>query len=845
MTLKTRQFLLLIFFFYVVPAIAQDKGNVLPLKTVLGQIEARHDVRFNYIEEEVSPLKITPPAPDLSLEDKLDHIHAATGLNFMVSGKYITLYSSADNKFICGYILDDAGLPIENATITCPATAETAASDSRGYFEFSMQAKGDIYVTHLAFLPVTLSTDSFTGSCKNIVLNMQVTLLEEVVAQRYLTTGISRRTDGSFVIKPRKFGILPGLIEPDVLLTMQQIPGINTIDETVSNINVRGGTHDQNLFLWNGIRLFQTGHFFGLISALNPNIATEVKISKNGTSAFYGESVSSAVDISSRSEAIEDGTTSIGSNMINAEFYTKIKASEKAGFELSARRSFTDIMDFPTYSKYSKRIFQNTIVTELNNSTDVNYKSDKEFFFYDFTAQYHRKVGEKHDFYVDLLGINNNLDFTEGTIINTGVVTKSSSLGQLTVGGTATWKTQWNDSNSSMFSAYGSYYGVDAKNASIESSREVTQQNRIHDRGIRLSHSKQLSPVFSLHNGYQFNEISIENTEEVNNPVFRNTEKNVLRSHAFIGEFQFSPESGRIYSKLGLRGNYLEQLGMFYIEPRLQFNYILNGGFSLEVLAEEKSQSVSQVVELQEDFLGIENRRWILADNDEDIPVQRSRQASGGVTFQRNNLLISIESFYKKVNGITAGGQAFQNQLEGITANGSYTVYGTEFLIQKQYEGFYTWLSYSWNKNSYSFEGIEPESFPSNFEIQHTISTAAIYEWKNIKIAFGYKWFTGRPYTAPLSSEPVVDVTGTPQISYAAPNSENLSDFFQANISASYTLKLKDGARLQFGLSVLNLFNRRNIINRYYRLNNEADGIEKVDTYAVERTPNAMIKLSF
>ena len=77
---------------------------------------------------------------------------------------------------------------------------------------------------------------------------------------------------------------------------MQQIPGVYSADQTISNINVRSGTHDQNLFLWNGIRLFQTGHFFGLISSLNPNLAHTISISKNGnTCAVNSDSVNVTV----------------------------------------------------------------------------------------------------------------------------------------------------------------------------------------------------------------------------------------------------------------------------------------------------------------------------------------------------------------------------------------------------------------------------------------------------------------------------------------------------------------------------------------------------------------------
>jgi hypothetical protein len=265
--LKIRQLVLLfLVIFSIRAAHSQDKGNSVPLKLVLAQIEAQHDVKFSFIDTEVDLINLLPPAAALPLNEKLDYLHRKTNLNFRVTGNYITLYSSLLNNFICGYIVDDIGMPVENVTIKCPASAEVVSSDSRGYFEFSMQALGPINFNHLGYEPLVIDTEAFANDCKTIALTLMVTVMDEVITERYLTGGISKRNDGTFVIRPRRFGILPGLIEPDVLQTMQQLPGISSIDETVSNINVRGGTHDQNLFLWNGIRLFQTGHFFGLIS---------------------------------------------------------------------------------------------------------------------------------------------------------------------------------------------------------------------------------------------------------------------------------------------------------------------------------------------------------------------------------------------------------------------------------------------------------------------------------------------------------------------------------------------------------------------------------------------------
>jgi len=826
---------------------AQVTGNPLPLKQALKQIEIQHNVKFGFLDEDVDPLTIVPPTASLTLENKLDYIQQNTGLSFKISDSkhYITLYKSLSDKFICGYVVDGAGLPVENVTVISITSSEQALTDHRGYFEFSMPVSGPVEFVHLSYDIHTTDAETLRGDCKQIRLKLTVTVLPEIITERYLTTGISKKNDGSFVIRPRRFGILPGLIEPDVLQTMQQLPGVNSIDETISNINVRGGTHDQNLFMWNGIRLFQTGHFFGLISALNPNLANEIRISKNGTSAFYGESVSSAVDISSRSKDIEYGVFIIGSNMINAEVYTKIKASEKANFELSARRSFTDVIDLPTYSNYSDRIFQNTVVTQLSQNDDVNYKSDKEFFFYDFTAQYHQKIADMHDLYVDLLGIENNLDFTEGTVTQTNVVTRYNNLRQQTYGGSVALRSVWDSKTSTDITFYRSFYDVVAKNESIEASEATLQKNKIRDMGMSLYGNTALSKRFRAYGGYQYNMLSIENYDAVNTPYFPRNTTESINTQALIGELEYTSKNGKLFAKPGLRINYIDEPATIYIEPRFQFNYKLTRTLQLEILGEKKSQTISQVVELQDDFLGIEKRRWVIADEKNKIPIQKSLQASVGATFKDKGWLVSIDNFYKKVTGITTTGQAFQNQLETIEATGDYTVIGSEFLIQKQFRGIYGWLSYTWNKNDYTFNGLEsiPATFPSNFEINHTVNSAVIYEWRNLKVALGSKWYTGRPVTTPLYTTPEFTGANTAEIAYESPNSENLNTFFQVNFSASKQWDISKRVRLQMGLSVMNIFNTKNIINRYYRLNS-SNNIEVVDTYSISRTPNVTIKLN-
>ena len=90
----------------------------------------------------------------------------------------------------------------------------------------------------------------------------KITMLDEIIINNILTKGISIKRGGKITIKPADFEILPGLSEVDILQSIQSLLGVINVNKKLSDIDIRGGTHDQNLFLWNNIKMYQTGHFF-------------------------------------------------------------------------------------------------------------------------------------------------------------------------------------------------------------------------------------------------------------------------------------------------------------------------------------------------------------------------------------------------------------------------------------------------------------------------------------------------------------------------------------------------------------------------------------------------------
>lgn len=668
--------------------------------------------------------------------------------------------------------------------------------------------------------------------------------LKEVIITNYLTSGLTKLNDGTLTLKPDTFGILPGLIEPDVLQTIQALPGIMSLDETVSNINVRGGTHDQNLLLWDGIKMYQSGHFFGLISAFNPYITKQINVFKNGTRAKYGDGISSVIDIELPNIIDNEFKAGAGFNLINADAFAKIPLSHNTELQLSTRRSLTDLMTTPTYDQYFKRVFQDSDLTNFGQNDNTIDKME-DFYFYDITAKFLYDITEKDKIRLNFLNVNNKLNYQEQSRINDVSEALNSKLSQQNTALGLTYIRDWNRDMSTSVQAYVSNYDLDATNFDIINNQRLIQENKVVDGSLKFDLDYTFNENFKFNTGYQFSEVGISNLEDVNNPVFRSYIKEVVRSHAVYGEAAFLSNSARTNIKFGSRINYFEKFSSSRFEPRFSFSQRFLKTFRFEVLGELKSQTSSQIIDLQNDFLGIEKRRWVLANN-QDIPIVKSEQISAGIHYNKNKLLITAEAYIKEVDGITTRSQGFQNQFQFIKAIGSYRIKGIDLLINKQFDDIVsTWFSYSYSKNDYTFPDLNNGlPFPNNIDTRHAFTLSGIYTYNDIKLALGLNWHSGKPTTKPVDiADGFFNI-----INYEAPNSSNLDDYLRADCSLTYDFDISRTARATFGASVWNVLNKKNIINTYYTIIEDEDGnndISKIENQSLGITPNVSLRVNF
>jgi hypothetical protein len=685
---------------------------------------------------------------------------------------------------------------------------------------------------------------SFTLTNANMVLvisntantaDLKLQNLSEVVVSGYIVKGINKLSNGSFEIDISDFDILPGLIDTDVLRAVQAFPGIQSINETVSNINIRGGTHDQNLILWDDIKMYQSGHFFGLISMFNPQITKRVALIKNGSGTEFTDGVSGTIAMETDKNISKKFSGSLGINFIDANGFADIPISEKSSLQVAARKSISDFTETPTYNNFFERISQNTEV-ERNAMSIVN--SGKAFDFYDASLRWIYKINETETLRVNFINAANELVFNESAMVNTNGDSRESSLTQNSIAGAVQYSKIWNSKWQTKLEVYETDYKLKSVNANILDAQRFLQENKVSETSVKLKANYTINERLKLLSGYHFVETEITNLDDVDTPLFRSLVSEVVRTHGVFAQLSYKSKDRNTNLNTGLRYNYIEKFDMHILEPRLSFSHKFLDHFSVEVLGEFKHQTSSQVINFQNDFLGIEKRRWQLS-NDNDIPVIRSRQGAVGLTYNKSEWLISAEGYYKKVKGITTQSQGFQNQYEFVKMDGAYDVKGVDFIVRKQLNNFNSWLSYSFMTSDYTFNSLPENTFPSNFDISHAITFGTNYTLERLKVSAGLNWNSGRPNTSPIDGNEI----SNNDINYGATNSEQLQDYLRVDISAMYDFKLSRTTTANIGLSIWNLLDRKNIINTFYRRNDEV--IDEIEQFSLGITPNLLFRVNF
>ncbi|MEO1450675.1 MAG: TonB-dependent receptor, partial [Bacteroidota bacterium] len=623
------------------------------LVSVFAQWQADHGLLFSYRQDLVESVEISASFKKKTLIQALEIVLRETNLEANIrDGRFILITQKQLVYRLCGCLRDSLTRePVSFANIRHQTSSIGTVSRPDGTFVLRGLNEGTqrLSISHLGYAAKALQLSPTTGPCPNIYLTAQAMEIEGVAISEYLTDGISQGPQ-AIHLQPKRVTALPGQIEPDVFQMVQILPGVNSPNGTATSLHIRGGTPDQTRVLYNDIPLYQTGHFFDMISAINPFAVEQAEVYRGGFSVGLPGGVSGLVNIHQASEIPEKISGGANLNFTHAGAQLNVPLqSGKAGVFISARRSITDLVQSPTFQRLQERVFQETRLGEQREEDELELERD-DFRFWDGSVRLLWHPNERNKLEFNVYRGANTLNFevqeaNEDTYAEDILLISNG-------GGSLKWNRQRSPQHQQeTILSYSEYlFDYDFQWTTLEEQRpleSIYKSNQLKDFRLRHTHFHTWAKQHKL-------QVGLESTWQEANLIvdlawpedsFReNISTNGFTQNLF-GQYQYRP-GDRFSLTTGMRFSYHSDLQKGFTAPRIiaQFQPVPAWRFTLT--AGRYYQFVSQLIEWEFDNLGISNQIWAISQDD-FLPAVRSDQLGMGLLFKRKSWLVDVELYYK------------------------------------------------------------------------------------------------------------------------------------------------------------------------------------------------------
>ncbi|GAA3607722.1 TonB-dependent receptor [Flavivirga amylovorans] len=842
---------------------------------ILEMFKNQHQFNFSYDVEAIKNIKLTIGQSSISIDSLVDILKEQTPFILQkVADRSYILVKNDQTIEICGFVIDSiTTVELTQATIIKDINA-IKSTDEQGYFRLRLSPRDSISISYLGYDTKTIKVSNFSASrCDTIQLKPEVQNLSQIIINEYLTTGVQKNKDASINVSTKKLRILPGLVEPDVLQSLQLVPGISSPTEDPAGLYIRGGTPDQNLVLWDGIKMYHNGHFFNQISTFNPYIVKNVKVYRGGTSARYGDRISGVIIIESDDDLTEALKIGGGVNFTHADLFIKAPVSEKVGVMGAFRRSTTDIYQNIAFNNLTRKVFQNTRgdISD-DNLVDTMEEESREdnFSFSDINFKVVWNPNAKNTVKLSTIFAQNRLDNdTPPQEINSPNSFSTNDFYKIkNVGASLNWKKKYSNNSiqktSFYFSSYDTRYKIERKGIDINQNFNYTQNNDVKDIGIAYSLDIPIAKKQSLALGYQFayNETKYDFAEVFTGDfeaVFDNITNGYSNNHTVYSEYMY--KGVKTYANFGLRGSYISSTDQFFVEPRMFSSIEIFKNFRITTSAELKNQQLNSF----NDFgsispsiggLPVADNKWLLSGNilyEGDsyfIPVIKSRQFTFGSLYTYKGWNFDLEGYYKKLTDITSINDLILDVVPsedntGLSIGKEERI-GFDFLLKKRIRNYRFWIGYSLSKTLVTFPKLQQKSFSGNFDQRHVLNISQTLKVNDFEFALGWNYATGSPYTKLIPDENgalgnTIDPEGI--------NTSRFKAYHRLDASVVYrfNFKTKHPWGGMFGFSLRNIYNRKNTLDQGFTFKTGENDIilETFERKSLRLTPDVVIRFNF
>lgn len=753
------------------------------------------------------------------------YLRMMKSLTLLLSLVFANFAVLAQNKFtLSGFVLEDkSGEKLNNVSISIDELADGGSTNAYGFYSLTLP-KGSytINFTRIGYITVTEKVELTENKKLTIRLKNKTTGIAEIKVNGRKKAPIQQTTQVSVNSLPMsQIKALPAIFgEVDILKSLQLLPGVQGGTEGSAGIYVRGGSADQNLFLLDGVPVYNVNHLGGFFSTFNADAISNVDLYKGGFPARFGGRLSSVVDIKMKEGSNKDFHAEGGIGIISSKLLLEGPLKKKKGsFLLSGRRTYVDALIAPIVKAQSQGA------------------SKAGYFFYDFNAKLNYELSPKDHIYLSGYFGRDKFYFANTDTYDQGSNTVDGGLNWGNATGVARWNHVFsNKVFGNLSTSYTSYdYRVIANVSSIDNNDTTifgaNVFSGINDVAVKYDVDILPNTNHTIKTGIGYTRHSftpsVTNIKVQGGGAGIDTSVNAEKIKADEIDI-YAEDDWKISSKLKVNVGFhiagFNVRNTFYtgFQPRLSMRYLINDNYSFKASYTRMNQFINL---LSFDGAGLPSDLWVPVTD--KIKPQNSNQIAGGLFGTLNKMYeVSLEGYYKNLTNVIdyKDGSSYINTTgtyEDIVEMGIGRCYGSEFLLQKKEGKLQGLISYglAWSQRKYPTIN-RGEWFYYRYDRRHDFKIAAIYKvGKRTEFSGNFIFNTGSWNTIPtLRYNPVVPSPSAlgwvnlnqPYYYYPSRNNYNMINTHRLDLGMRWSRKAFKKYEVSYAVGVYNTYGRKN-----------------------------------
>ena len=785
----------------------------------------RQDIPLAYSREVLSKKGyVQLPDARMSLGELLSFLQKNKQVSSRIQGNTILLADKIKQEerkkkadsgrvIFSGMIVDaESGESLIGASVYVKELKTGASSNYYGRFALPLEAGNyHIQVSYIGYEAKQLELNLNKNTTLTIRLKPSAQSLNEIEISAEREGKLLATSDGHGAkLTSQSIRQIPTVLgDPDVMQSIQMLPGVNSAHEGTTNLSVRGGSFDQNLILLDEASIYNPAHTLGLYSVINTDAVKNVEFYKGYIPARYGGRLSSVVDVRMREGNKQkygvDATIGLLSSRLAVEGPIK---KDESSFMITGRYSYVgDVAN---------------LLAELGNKMEMsslteNFESGNDVNFYDLNAKFNFKINDKNHLY--LSAYTGRDKFYYSALDDDMSMEWGNSTGTL----------RWNQvlaenlfaNYSFVYSQYKySYYLLDDSRYYEWAAGLKEYKGKLDfDWAISSRHSSKFGTEFEYLNfdpGSVDPRTSQSNTISVNLPENKALLWAAYYEHDWKINDMFGLQAGLRFSGMKNEGvKSSDKVNYMFLEPRVALNTTLSPDDRISLSYGRTAQYMHLI---SNSSLGLPTDVWMTASK--NVKPQTADQISLGYTheFKDTPYSIELQGYYKKLYDVVDfkdNADFFLNEnIENEILGGEATAYGLELLAKKQYGKLQGWLSYTWSKADRNIDGINNgEVYPARYDRRHNLKFNTSYKLTDHwTLSTNFAYATGAPITVPVGKFSYHDGSFT---QYSKRNEYRLPDFHRLDFLITYKKESKKGVLQEWNIGLYNAYGRKNVFSLY------------------------------